>query len=351
MSRLTLLSIFVTVVAALAIACRGDSNDATSAGAEISGGDRVTISLALHDSIGQHAALYAIEKSIVTSDTIDVVPNYLPVADLDEAVQSRQFDVIEASVLTVPVGKTEGLDLVVLSAGLQDVEGTFLYASADGPINSVRSLQDGTLGAVALGDPSVLETRFLLHQSYDLQAGVLESDRKTGAPTINVAPVESQAALLQSGEIDAVIATQQGAYQLSLATNVRLLTGVTAGIRELHDAPIANSLLVTYPDVAARKADALAELNRLLAESVAYFKANRNTVIAAIATQGAVDPAYIDWWWQHYDLPLGDLSPATQEQILFVWEAARALGDIESYPELAAVLFDQATAGTATPPA
>jgi hypothetical protein len=111
-----------------------------------------------------------------------------------------------------------------------------------------------------------------------------------------------------------------------------------------------SSLLVTYPDVAGRKADALRELNLLLAESVTYLRANQDAVIEAVAAEQRADPEFLRWWWQHYDLPLGDLSKDTQERLLLVWDAARAVGDIESYPDLVDVLFNPA-APTPTPDA
>lgn len=347
MQRLGYSPILAALALFMGIACSGERAPATDQVAEIARGDRVTISLALHDGVGQRAALYAIEQAIVTSDAIDVVPTYLTAVELDEAVQSRQYDVVEAPILTVPVSKTEGLDLVILSPGVEDVDGTSVFVAADSDIERPEELRGETLGTVSLGDPAVLAARFLLWQRYQVRADVLENESKQS--TVDVAPIESQAALLRDGQLDAVIASQQGAYLLARDPNVRRLINVTAGLRRAQEAPFASSLLVTYPDVVARKGEALAELNRLLAESVAYFKANSEAVSTALVADGSIDPGYLAWWWQHYDLPFGDLSPARQEQILLMWEAARALGDIERYPELRRVVFDPETAGTATP--
>lgn len=349
MQRLAYLFVVVALAALASLAC-GDGGDAPQAEvAQIASGDRVTISIALHDGVGQRAAMYAIEQALVTSDTVDVVPTYLTATELDQAVESRQYDVVEAPVLAVPVGKTEALDLVVLSTGVQDIDGTFLYVAGEGDIDRPDDLRGKTLGAVSLGDPAVLAARFFLQQRFDVRAGVLQTNAKQS--TIDVAPVESQPTLLENGVLAAVIASQQGAYQLSREPTVRRLANVSAGLRQLGPAPLVSTVLVTYPDVVARKAEALAELNALLAQSVAYFKANRDGVSAALVTEGGLDPAYLEWWWEHYDLPLGDLSAPVQERILFMWDAARVVGDIEEYPDLATVLFNSSAAGTVTPSA
>lgn len=337
------------VIGALLVSACGEGNDEASV-ERIAESDRVTITLALHDGVGHRAAMYAIEQSIVTSDTVDVVPNYLSSVDLEEATQSKQFDVVEAPPLAVPLGKTENLDLIVLSAGLQDVDGTMLFVASDADFKTPSDLNGKTFGVASRGDPSTLETRFLLHQRYDIEAGVLENGR-SGDVTIDVAPAQSLPALLESGALDAVIATQRSAYEFARLDGVRELSNVTAELREQLDEPIANSVLVTYPDIVASKAEALTELNRLLSESVTYFKANRDAVLEPLATELSADPAFLRWWWDRYDLPLGDRSEATQERLLQAWEAARVLGDVEGYPDLATVLFNPKTAGTPTPKA
>ena len=71
-----------------------------------------------------------------------------------------------------------------------------------------------------------------------------------------------------------------------------------------------------------------------------YLEANEDAVLEAVASEQQADPEYLRWWSERYDLPLGDLSEETQERLLQTWEAARTLGDIESYPDLADVLFN-----------
>jgi len=316
-------------LALLATACEGGEEPAS-----ITSGDRLTISLALFDNVGHRAALYAIEQGIVTSPTVDLVVTYLSPSVIEEAARSKQYDVVETTPLAVPAGTAEDFPFVVLSAGLEESDGTFLFVAAGSRLQSPADLAGGTVGVVSQGDPSTLVTRYLL-QRYEI-----ETNPAAEGVTIEVAPADSLPALLQNGEIDAAVLTEQAAFRLLSNEDFRVLSRVTDELRELAGAPVISSILVTYPDVVGQKAEALGELNRLLAQSVTYFQANEDTVIEAVAAEQQADVESLRWWWERYDLPLGDLSSGTQQQLLQAWEMARALGDVESYPDLADVLFN-----------
>ena len=89
-------------------------------------GDRETVGLALLDDPSRRAAMYAIEQGIVGSETIDISITYLARSELTDAVSARQFDVIEASPLAVPLGVERELEFVIVSGGVQNVDGTLL---------------------------------------------------------------------------------------------------------------------------------------------------------------------------------------------------------------------------------
>ena len=314
----------------VAAAC-GDSQEPTPSVVD----DRVTISIGLRDDPGHRAALYALDQRIVTSASIDPVISYLAPSDIEEAARSNQFDVVEVSVLDVPLGLAEEFELVVLSAGLQDLGGTILFVSKDAEITAPSELAGKVVGVVDRDAASTLETRFLLQNNYGIDASL-----EGGGVTIEEAPAASLPTLTQNGELDAAVATELGAFTLLSDIDFRVLGQVTAELRETTGVPVMQSILVSYPGVTARKADALSEVISLLAESVTYFHANQDAVLEAIAAEEQVDVEFLNWWWMRHDLPLGDLSQGTQEQLLQAWEMARALGDIESYPELADTLFN-----------
>ena len=200
---------------------------------------------------------------------------------------------------------------------------------------SPADLRGRTVGVVSLTDGSTLEARLLLREAYGLDVSL-----DVGDVTLVESPAESLSTLLQSGDIDAAVVSHLGAFRLLDDERFRLLSRVTEELREITGTPIMSSILITYPDVADQRADALVELNRMLTESVTYFRANRDVVIEAVAVDQTIDVEFLRWWWDKHDLPLGDLSTDLQERLLHIWEAARTLGDIEEYPELASVLFN-----------
>ena len=327
----------VAVLLLVAVACGGSPEPAPSVA-----GDRVTISIGVRDDPGHRAALYALDERIVISSTIDLVISYLPPSEIEAAGRSSRFDVVEVGALEVPLGMADDFELVVLSAGLQSLGGTILFVERDAELTTPSDLAGKTFGVVDRDDASTLETRFLLWNNYGVDTSLGGEDVK-----IEEAPASSLLTLLESGDVDAAVLTDISAYRLLDDAEFRVLGEVTSELRELTGVPVMQSILVSYPSVTARKVDALSEVSRLLAESVTYFRANQDAVIEAVAADQQVEVEFLDWWWTKYDLPLGDLSEGTQEQLLQVWEAARTLGDLESYPELADALFDPTTV---TPP-
>ena len=57
-----------------------------------------------------------------------------------------------------------------------------------------------------------------------------------------------------------------------------MLTNVTQEFQQLSGGSSMNSVLATYPEVVAAKADALRELRVLLGDSLAYYKKNQAEV-------------------------------------------------------------------------
>ena len=84
----------------IAVACGGERGQEPP----VAGGDRVTLSLAVVDSVGYRTALYAIEEGIVTSDSIDVAITYLSPSALAESARSKQYDIVDVPAIAVPPG-------------------------------------------------------------------------------------------------------------------------------------------------------------------------------------------------------------------------------------------------------
>lgn len=203
-----------------------------------------------------------------------------------------------------------------------------------GELTDLSELEGGTVGVTSLLSTTTLEARYVLQERYGLTAGPAESD-----VTLREAPAESLPQLLMDGDIDAALASDLSALTLSDDEALFPLSHVAREMRDLTGQSAATSVLMTYPDVARQKGAALAELNRMLATSVTYFRSNRQEVLRAVAADREVARSQLDRWWDGHDVAFGDLSAGVQEGLLSVWRAAKALGDVDEYPRLRDLLF------------
>jgi ABC-type nitrate/sulfonate/bicarbonate transport system substrate-binding protein len=203
-----------------------------------------------------------------------------------------------------------------------------------GELTDLSDLEGKTVGVTSLLSTTTLAARYVLQESYGLTAGPVAGD-----VTLEESPAGSLSQRLLDREIDAAIAA--GVPSLDLADDEELVAfaRVTGELRDITGEPLLTSVLLTYPDVADVKGAALADLNRMLETSVTYFESNRNDVLAAVAADRGVSRRLLERWWDVHDVSLGRTSAGSQEELLTVWRAATALGDIDAYPELSDVLF------------
>lgn len=213
-----------------------------------------------------------------------------------------------------------------------------------GGLTDASGLRGRGVGVVELAGPSTLETRYVLQENYGLNVDLADGDVSFPEST-----AESLLELLRSDSVDAVVLPPLSAYHALEEEDLRVLTHVTEEMRDLSGAPILNSILVTYPDLGEQKLAALGEVNRLLMASMIYFRANEDDVIAAVAESESVDEEYLRWWWDRWDVSFGELSADTVARLTHVWEAALAIGDLASVPELADALLTPVAVDSAEP--
>ena len=208
--------------------------------------------------------------------------------------------------------------------------------TATSGITELSGLRGGTIGVTSLVDTFTLETRYLLQEAEGLRASPAEGDI-----TLVEAPAESLPSLLLDREIDAALLRERDAFLLLNDDRFRILSHVTEEVRELTDTAVISSVLITYPDVTEQKREALVESIRLFSESGIYFRTNQGDVIDTVTEAEETDAAFLTWWWDRHDLLLGGLSEDVQGQLLSFWNAAVAVGDIGTVPELTDVLFSE----------
>jgi len=296
--------------------------------------ERQSVSLAYADDPSRVALLWAITNRKVTSPLIDVAVSFLPLAQIIPAANTKQFDAIEATPLAVPrtAGREPGF--LILSAGLVNLDGTWLVTGKTSAIRTPADLAGKTIAVPSLGGTFVQETRYVLSKKYGLNV-----DLRTGDVKFVETPPEAVGQLLADGKLDAAVLTQLGAFRLKDSPDVRVLSQVAKEAATLTGKQSASSLVVTYRDRVAQKGTALAELQRLLKASATYLRDHRSEVLAAVALEKHVDVAFLNWFFTAYDLRAGPLTSEDAAEIVASWEAAKALGDIAELPRIDDVMF------------
>lgn len=296
--------------------------------------ERQSVSLAYADDPSRVALLWAITNRKVSSPLIDVTVSFLPLAQIIPAGNTKQFDVIEATPLAVPRTAGREPNFLILSAGLVNLNGTFLVTGKASAIRTPADLAGKTIAVPSLGGTFVQETRYVLSKKYGLNV-----DLRTGDVKFVETPPEAVAQLLADGKLDAAVLTQLGAFRLKDSPDVRVLSEIMREVRALTGKHSASSLIVTYRDRVTSKGKALAELQRLLSASGDYLRDHRSEVLASVALEKHVDVAFLTWFFTAYDLRAGPLTSEDTAEITASWEAAKALGDIAELPRIDDVVF------------
>lgn len=287
-----------------------------------------TLKMAVLQDPSRDLFLYALDAGLVQSDQIKLELTRLPMAAVIEAVASRQFDILEASVMAIPGAHLGGLPLLMISPALVNQSGTLLASAAAGPITSLAQLDGKTLGVASLGGTFVLESRALLGLYHGLDVTL-----PSGKVRYQEVPAETIPALLQQGKLDAAVLMHQPAYRASSTPGVQVLANIT---RELKAASglqsVVNSVLVTYQAVSQDRPQELRAALALLRDSRDYFLQHQAKVINAIAQQQQIDPAFLTWWLEGQDFAAGMNISDYQSDIQGLWSLAQQLGDLKSLP-------------------
>jgi len=299
------------------------------------GAGKTTVKLAVLDDAAREAVLWAVQNGEVVSDTIEVEIDMLPYAAVIEPLGSQAYDVVGASPVAVPRPPQRDLELLVYSPRLVNPSGTARSTRAGSDLRDPGDLRGQSIGVFSLGGTFVLETRYVLHQGYGLNTALTGGD-----VAFQELPPQNVLELLKTGSLAAGVVVQQAGYMVRDAADYRLLVDVTGEFQRLTGQYSMNSILVTYPETAAARGDALRELARVLQASARYAKEHRDEVIAAVAEARGEDPGYLEYFLDEaYDLVFGDPVADYAAAIRVTWEAAHALGDTPSVPEIDDLIF------------
>src|SRR3990170_3264067 len=93
---------------------------------------------------------YAMREGKVKSELIDFTLHGLDIAALIQASGTKQYDLVEGSVVGVPQAKLRGLDQIIIGIGYKPKGGRFIMVKADSPIRKPEELKKRTLAVSSI---------------------------------------------------------------------------------------------------------------------------------------------------------------------------------------------------------
>ena len=296
---------------------------------EEASGPKTPLHVAYLDDPSRDTVLHAIREGIVTSDSIDVEFVLLPLPTIIQAAPAKEYDVIEAATVGVAKAAAGGFMFNILSPGLENFGGTLLFTAKDSGITSPADLAGKTVVVPSFGGTFTLETRYVLHKGYGLDTSL-----QGGDISFIEAPPPTYGELLKSGEAAAAVLIHIPGYVMLNNPEFTMLTNVTQEFQQLSGGSSMNSVLATYPEVVAAKADALRELRVLLGDSLAYYKKNQAEVNKAVTEARGLPPGFLEWWWEVNNYPQGEVTQTAKDRIKAIWQAAQDIGDVKAFPSV-----------------
>jgi len=286
-----------------------------------------TIKLAVSDDPTRHMALWALEHGKVDTGGMDVAVTYLPNETATQAFQTRKYELIEASPVSVAASSASGFETRIVSAGVLNRTGTVVYVPSDSAIRDGSDFKGARIAIGSLGGSSTQELRFVLQEDYGLDTSL-----KGGDVVLQPASPDSLFTLLKQGQFDGAVMLNRASYLAAKDPSLRIALEVSKKASAITHASATQTVLVTYPDVEHAKRDELADLNGVLAASVAYARDHKAEVAQAVAQGNAATADYLQWWWQHADLRFGSLDDADIAGVEAFWTMAKTVGQIKEKP-------------------
>jgi ABC-type nitrate/sulfonate/bicarbonate transport system substrate-binding protein len=301
-----------------------------SAGAERADGDCSNMKVAVADDDVRRAALYALEHGKVdTSKFPGLRLSYLTFPALIQATGTDQFDVIESSVIGIPLARSKGVKLkvIALSSGRTSGEGTAgasgIYVRTDSAIKAAEDLKGKKIGVTSFGSTGTMVDRILLRDGHGLDSALRGGDMTY----VEMDPAQLTAAL-DRGQIDAVGAFSYPAYVLGHDPKFRRIMTSDSEWRKLTGQDVVFAAYQALESQVGSNPTCYKEFQAMLAASVEYARAHIGEIAGTISAQTGLPADYITFTWgDAYDY-VGNLEPRWLGAAQAIWDRAAEGGDI-----------------------
>ena len=284
--------------------------------------------------------LYGIKSGVVKSDLIEIEMSSLGIPALIQSTPTRRYDVIMNAVMSIPRAQARRLQLVVLSTALRSPagrEGGAIWVKADSPYKTVADLKGKRMGNVALQSTGTTWQRIALWKKHGINVSYKGGDFKWVQM-----PAPALLGALEAGRVDAAGLIHSQAYKADKSGKYRVVAYTSRDIHELFGVDVVPAVNVSYPNKLKARPAAFKEFNRMLKASVDYALANRRKVGEAISKEHNISPDFFEAWLTRFSFFPATVSKADAKAFETVWQGAKELGILKSYPKAETVIWEHA---------
>lgn len=292
------------------------------------------IKFAFHSDPTAQIQVYGIETGKVKSETIEVEISRLDIAAIIQATGTKEYDVIEGSVLGLPMALKRGLKLIIVGTAIQPRAGQFIIVKKGSPITAPQQLRGKTVAVSALGSTVVAQMRLALRKKYGLN-----TDLKKGDVKWIQAPLPTLPTLVYRGKVDAAYVIHIASFLATKSDRFAIIEDTVKDYRESFGRYPVSSIFVTYPEKIRAKGQALREFMRMLRASVKYAQEHPQEVYSAVAKRYGVNEDFLKTYWRKWYRFSADVQKEDLKDIARLWQAAKEAGILSKYPEIEKVVW------------
>jgi NitT/TauT family transport system substrate-binding protein len=286
------------------------------------------------------AILWPLRNGKVKSDLIVVQPTGLQISALIQATSARTYDVIETAAMAIPRAREHGLDLLIMGTGLRyhtSGEGAGIWVKKDSPIKTIADLRGKRLAVYSLGSAGITLVRIALHDVYGLNVSL-----KGGDLEFVEMPAPAMPAALATGKVDAAALIHAQAYKAMQTGEFTPIAQTAQDLTNKFHLRMVSAVLAGYGEKLRAKPDVYREFQRVLRASMEYAKAHPNEVFPVVGKEFNIEPGFFSAWFSRFsDFPVV-LSGQDVKAIALLWEKAKELDILKSYPPIQETIWDKA---------
>jgi NitT/TauT family transport system substrate-binding protein len=278
--------------------------------------------------------VYALKTGKVSSPAVEVKVVDLPIPALLQATGTKQYDLIETTVLGVPTALERGLDgQIVATAGIVR-GGRYLMVKKTSQYNSVEDLKGKIVGMTALASTASAHLRLVLAKKYKLNVAL-----ENGSFQWVDLPMGTLPTALLRDQVASAFLFHTPALKSLQSGDFRVLMDMPKEYRELFGVDPLTSVILSYKSTTAERGAAIREAIGLMRASAQWAESHRDEVYAAIARERNMSPRDLttlahDWYEVNFKL-----GPEETKMIQNIWTVGQDLGLLKSSPTLDAIVW------------